>query len=103
MNELQENPNIPQYMKYLFWDTDFSKLDNEKYWFYIIERAFQLGRPEQIRWIELTYNEEQIKEVVKKSKILDRKTVNFWCLIYSIKREETVCFTKQYPNLLWEY
>ena len=98
-----KNPNIPDIMEYLFSDTNFAKLDYDKHWFYIIERTLLLGRPEQIRWILNTYDDKQIKEVIKKSRVLDKQTVNFWCIRYKIQRNETLCFTKQYPNPHWEY
>jgi len=50
-----------------------------------------------------TYDDKQIKEVIKKSRVLDKQTVNFWCIRYKIQRNETLCFTKQYPNPHWEY
>lgn len=40
------NPNIPDFMEYLFGDSDFAKLDYQKYLFYIIEKALLIGRPE---------------------------------------------------------
>jgi hypothetical protein len=79
----------------VLWDTDLEKLDiNEKY-FAIIERVLKFGRPEQIRWLLMTYSENQIIETIKKSKNIDLKTANFWSIHYKIPREDIFCLNNQ--------
>ncbi|MBI5682117.1 MAG: hypothetical protein HZC45_02955 [Deltaproteobacteria bacterium] len=46
-----------------------------------------------------TYDKETISEVVRHSSYLSPKTVNYWCLCLNIKKEDTRCFTRQFPRM----
>ena len=95
IHETSEN-KLPEFMRPLIWDTNFEKLDYKQYWFWIIERLLQYGRTDSIRWILKTFSEDEIKEVVMKSRILNRKVVTFWCSYYEINVEDTRCFSRSY-------
>jgi hypothetical protein len=87
---------LPEFMRPLIWDTNFDKLDFRQYWFWVIERLLQYGRDDSIRWVLKTYSEDEIKEVVMKSRQLKKKVVTFWCSYYNLNREETKCFSNPY-------
>ena len=86
------NMEIPEYIKMVLWDVDTEELDLKKHWFFVIERIMDYGNENDVQWMLGTFSKEQLIEVVKKSRNLNRKTANFWALWFGIDREEIRCF-----------
>ncbi len=91
---------IPEYIKVVLWDVDIKELDLKKHWFFIIERIMVYGNENDVRWMLATFSKEQLIEVVKKSRNLDRKTANFWALWFGIDKEEIRCFKNTYQKIV---
>jgi hypothetical protein len=81
-------------LKPYFWDTDIEKLDFEEYSFFVIERLLEYGRPWQINWLVDNYTRFAIKDVVRKSINISKKTANFWAIHYKIPTKEVRCLQK---------
>jgi len=81
-------------LKHLFWDVDIEKLDPLEHSFFIIERVLRYGFSEDIRMILKAYDREKIINVVKTSRSLDKKTVNYWALHFGIPKEEITCMKR---------
>jgi hypothetical protein len=64
----------------------------------MIEHIMVYGTTEQVRWMLLFYNEEEISAVVKRSKSLDEKSANFGDLYYDIEKSEALCLNRQSMN-----
>lgn len=82
----------------LFWDTNPNRLDLEADAFYIIERLLEWGNEDAIHWLLGQYRTEKIKEVVRLSRQLSRKTATYWSFILHIPIEECRCLNSAYPN-----
>lgn len=78
-------------IKRLFWDVDKESVDIEKHRFYIISRIIDYGKPQDIKWMQNTYTEEEIKEVICKRRGISKKTAYFWSAYYRIPKEEIKC------------
>ncbi len=78
-----------------FWDVNARSLDTVKNKKFIIERLLQYGRPEQIKWLFTHYSDNDIVEVVKSSRTIDKKTANYWSLHYNISPDEVLCLKMQ--------
>jgi len=65
----------------LFWDTDAGCLDLKENKRFIIERTLELGDEKAVEWLFSTYARTDIKKVLRKSKILSRKSSRYWSLI----------------------
>ena len=76
----------------LFWDVDHTMLDATKHRRFIVERILGRGDIDDLRWAEVTYGAETIKEVVCSARSLDRRSLNFWQLYFSIT--PSVCIPK---------
>ncbi len=81
------------------WSADIDSLDLEKDRFIIIERFLEHGGDRHIDFIFKNYNVQDIIDVIKNSSYLSPRTVNYWCLFFNLKREETRCFSRQYQRL----
>ena len=69
----------------LFWDTDVNKIDTQKNARYIIERIFEFGRDDEVRWLWNFYDKSLLKEVADKSRSLRPETRNLWNQILMMK------------------
>ena len=81
------------------WGADTDSLDLETDKFLIIERGLEHGVDKQVQFILSYYISEDIIRVIRESSYLSPKTVNYWCLYFSLKREDTKCYKKQYIHL----
>lgn len=69
------------FSQYLFWDTPLENLDTEKHKNYITERVMSRGMLADFYYLLQLYTAEEISSAIKKSRVLDNKTINF-CSIY---------------------
>ena len=86
---------IYKLLKFFCWDVDINKVDLDKHKKFIIERILQYGRPKEVNWVLEYYTDEDIINVVKCSKNIDRKTANFWMIHYNIPKEDVLCLNRQ--------
>lgn len=77
----------------LFWDMEVAEIDIQKNARFVIERVLQYGNEEDFRWALGMYGTDALEDTVRISKVLDRKSLNFWCMYFTINPEQ--CFQKQ--------
>ena len=65
----------------LFWDVDPKTIDEKKHARYIIERVLDFGNDKEVRWVYHNYSPRVIKDVVKKSRVMHKKSKALWSLI----------------------
>lgn len=75
-------------MRPLFWDTNVDSFNPVSYPAYTIARVLEYGDDKAIRWLQDTFSETQIVEVLRTERRLSRKSANFWALVYHIPSEE---------------
>ena len=77
---------IPQSVKAALWSYDSTKLDLNKDKERIITNVLNYGTREAIDWLFATYERDEIREVVANPRPgeWDRKSLNFWCIIFDI-------------------
>ena len=97
-----ENPLMPAFLKRYFWDTDFSDLDPNKYSTYVIERLLDLGDVDAIKWLFKAYPKNGIKEVVKTTRHLSKKSLNYWLIVLDIEQWKTPALARK-QNAIWNY
>ena len=69
---------IPIAFKKYFWDYKVSNLNLKEYPVLIIERILNYGDLKSIKWLLKRIDITFLKNVVRNSKCLDKKTKNFW-------------------------
>ena len=65
------------FSKYLFWDTEVDNIDTDLHKNYIIERVISRGLLAGFYFLLQLNTAEEISTALKKSRVLDKKTVNF--------------------------
>lgn len=66
----------------LFWDVNPKSIDKKKHASYVIERILDFGNDREIRWMNKTYSLNQIKKIVKTSRVLHKKSKALWNIVY---------------------
>ncbi|MCL4514504.1 MAG: hypothetical protein M1379_02725 [Firmicutes bacterium] len=73
---------------------------------FIVERLLEMGDDAALHWVRANYAEETIKETVKNSRRLSRKTARFWQAFFGLEEEEVRCLSRSYRQAetpLWPY
>ncbi|MCX5839182.1 MAG: hypothetical protein NTW71_11805 [Deltaproteobacteria bacterium] len=85
--------------KGLSWDK--GPLDPEKDKFVIVERILECGTERESQAVVSSYGDEFVREVVRNSRNLSPKTVNYFDRLLDIPREATRCFSDVSPRI-WQ-
>lgn len=87
------SPALPTFLKRFFWEVDFENIELSRRETYVIERLLEYGNDDAIRWLNKTFPAETIAAVVRKSRMISRRTANLWALFLELPREEIRCFS----------
>ncbi len=98
MTAIQE---IINQKKRLFWDKSSLNPESDKY--IITERILEWGTEGEFKTALSLYGADFITRVVKESRNLSPKTVNYFSLIFGIPRESTRCFSAALPPIWRPY
>ncbi|MEL6253212.1 MAG: hypothetical protein AAFR87_14470 [Bacteroidota bacterium] len=79
--------------KYLFWDSEYEKIDWDKKARYVIEKVVSLGTIDDWKQIREFYGLEKIKKEMLEVRSLDPKTHNFLSHILNVPKEKFRCYT----------
>ena len=90
---------LPSHFKDYFWDVKFDDLDTTTSPGFIIKRVMDRGDTAAIRWLRTTYDNNQIKAVLLKTKDLSRPTANFWADVLGLDKSKILCLTKPYSPI----
>ena len=96
--------NIPKEFQKYFWDTDITKIDQEKHQTYIIERLLEHGDEKAVQWLVSQFPEQTVIQILKTTRSLSQKSANFWSLIYGVPKDQIRCLNKQLttqPGRIW--
>jgi len=73
----EKQPSI-RFRQSLFWDVDPKTIDPKKHASYIIERILDFGFDPEVRWLTRFYSKKKIKDVLRRSRVLHKKTKSLW-------------------------
>ena len=91
--EPQTSISLPPFLERYFWEVDFDAVRLPEREVYVIERLLEYGNDQAIHWLKKTFPAETIAAVVRKSRVISRRTANLWALLLCIPREEIRCFS----------
>jgi transcriptional regulator with XRE-family HTH domain len=79
----EKAPCLPPFLKWLFWDLDFARMDRAEHKNYILMRILTRGDETAARWMMDTYSKRQIFNYIRRHRgQLDARSLNFWALYY---------------------
>ena len=87
INQKIQRGDFP-FSQFLFWDTPVENINTEQHKNYIIERVISRGLLPDFYFLLKLYTTQEIKQALKKSKVLDKKTVNFCSHYFNIPVKE---------------
>ena len=91
-----DNKTKMQYFsKHLFWDVNRTNLDLEKHKAYIVKQVLEYGLIKDWDLIQKYYGIDQIAEISKKFRELDKKALSFVSFLSKTPIEEFRCYNYQ--------
>ncbi len=90
--------SLPDFLRPYFWDVEFEKLDTKNA-FFVIKRVLDRGNTHDVRWLIGTYGLDSIKQLILKTRDLDRSTGNFWADVLGLNKNQVPCLQKPYSPI----
>lgn len=84
--------------KTAFWDVDFEAIDFDKHSVYVIEKVFNYGLLQDQKAILAYYGRERVISDVLKAAYLEKKVLNFLCVIFNLQPEQFKCYKRTQLN-----
>ena len=84
--------------KDLFWDVKISDIDRQKNKEFVVGRILNLGDIDDYKIANEFYGKKHFQNIAKKVPWLDKKSLNFWSLIFNIPKNEFICSRKLLRN-----
>ncbi|MBU0579224.1 hypothetical protein KKE34_04775 [Patescibacteria group bacterium] len=97
---------VPSQFQPLLPSSEVKNLDIERDKKYIITSFLKNATLEAWRWMLKVYRKQDIIQVVKTSRHLKEKDVNFWVKFFHLPRKEIRCLrlkSQSTPKSSWEY
>ncbi|MFZ5633364.1 MAG: DUF6922 domain-containing protein [Bacillota bacterium] len=97
---------LPEFTHPFFWDINVAEVDPARDYFFVIERIMEYGNDPAIRWLISYYGDERLKEVMKASRKISKKTASLWQNYYDLPPEEIRCLNKSFQKtdkIFWNY
>ena len=98
--------HLPEFLRPLFWDTNFDRLRIPGHERYIIERILELGDVPEVRWMMQQFTRQQVIQTLQTSRGISRKSARFWALVLNVPPEKVRCLTasfRQQPGRIWPW
>ncbi|MFH1890913.1 MAG: hypothetical protein ABIJ91_05125 [Candidatus Kuenenbacteria bacterium] len=81
----------PKLSKTLFWDVKATDIDFDEHKKYVVQRVLMLGDGNDWQEIKKYYGLKNIAKIAVQIKDLDKKSCNFWSLIFNIPKSKFLC------------
>ena len=99
-----QKPERPFFNKRIFWDVDAGKMDFTAKSAFIIERVFERGDVEDIRWCRRYYGDEVIAGALLQAKYLPERRLYLASAVINKPVNAFRCYTlKQLTPTLFPY
>ncbi len=72
------------FSQHLFWDASLETIDLQKHKNFVIERVLTRGFLDDFYMLQKIYSSNDVKDLLRKSKVLDAKTRNFCSTYFNI-------------------
>lgn len=91
-----------KFSEHLFWDINVDEYDIDKYPEWTIQRVLEFGNLSDWKLIYHYFGIERIAQACMKLRTLDRKALNYICLLSNTKKEDYRCYHIRQSNpTLW--
>ena len=97
-----QKPDKPYFNKRIFWDVDTDKMDIHAKANFIIERVFDRGDVEDIRYCRRFYGDEKVRTALLNAKFLEHKRISLASAVIDEPRESFRCYKSDqpYPDII---
>jgi len=92
------NVDFSKFSKHLFWDTDRASLSADKNRGYIVKQVLEYGYDCDWKFLKDIYSLDEIKDVVKGMRSLDKKALSFVACITHTDIKDFRCYSTIQSN-----
>ncbi len=89
---------LPPFLKSYLWDIDPDTLDLSVHATFVIARILDAGDEEAVRWMFATFPRDTIKDVVRGSRHLSKRSAVFWSHILDLPPDDILCLSKSFQK-----
>ena len=82
------------FSKYLFWDTDSTKVDLERNSPYMVQHVLEYGELSDWRLLQEYYGLKRIVKIAKQLRNLDPKALSFLCVVSDTNEKDYRCHSQ---------
>ncbi|MFM8634430.1 MAG: DUF6922 domain-containing protein [Planctomycetia bacterium] len=95
---------LPELLRPLFWDCDFTMLDASRQRDFVIGRVLASGPLDAIRWLRRTYGDDMIREWIirHRGRLLSSQQVRFWETLIGLPAVDVQQWLAEPERRLWE-
>ena len=95
---------LPEFLRPLFWDVDFSALDWETDRNLIVRRILQTGSWPAIQWLRSTWGDQSLRTWLRAHAggRLSQRQLRYWGLILDLPEQEVEPWIARAKDSLWE-
>ena len=88
----------PVLSRTLFWDVDYTVLDHDKSYRFVIERVLERGTLKEWHEIKTYYGLTKIQEAALEARYLNKKVLHFCSAIFNLPINQFECYKHQQSN-----
>jgi hypothetical protein len=94
---------LPEMLRPLFWDTDFSKLCPERHQSYICQRIIEHGDLNALRWMVRYYGKARLRRwiIERQGRGLSPRALRFWQHMLRIPKRTVDQWLQSRPEPSW--
>jgi hypothetical protein len=103
MNPKDTVPELPESLRSLFWDCDFTSLSLSEHRNFVIRRILDRGDWDAITWLRQTLGDAVIRDwfLVKRGGGLDPRKLRFWELILVLPNADVDEWVRKARSSTW--
>jgi hypothetical protein len=96
---------LPQRLRALFWDQDFTQLDWQRHRDFVIGRILEAGPWEAIGWLRKEVGDDAVREWIERhrGRSLSGEQLRFWQLILDLPAETVDVWLQSPERKVWEH
>ena len=95
---------LPERLRPLFWDHDFSQLDWQRHRDFVIGRILEAGPWDTICWLRKEVGDETLRDWIERhrGRSLSSQQLRFWQLILDLPAETVDAWLQTPERKIWE-
>jgi len=99
-----DRTGLPEFLRSLFWDVDFNRLNWDAHREYIAGRILESGNWNAIRWLRTTWGDDALRAYLlsRKGRGLSPPQLRYWQVVLNLPSDEVDVWIARLKTGIWE-